>query len=136
MPTAHSPLNQYQQAQIATADRGQLLVLIFDGGLRFLAQAEKSLEEGDLGQFSHFLGRAQAIIAELLHTLDHKNGGEIAFNLERLYRFMLEHLVEANLQKNPRYVGDVRRILGTIASAYREIVASGKHRGDTQHVAA
>lgn len=135
MSVSQSPLNQYQQTQIATADRGQLLVLIFDGGLRFLAQAEKSLEAGDLPQFAHYLGRAQAIIAELLHTLDHKNGGEIAVNLERLYRFMLEHLVEANLQKSPKHVADVRRILGTIASAYREIVASGRHRGDALHAA-
>jgi flagellar secretion chaperone FliS len=135
MSTTQSSVNQYQQAQIATADRGQLLVLIYDGGLRFLARAEKSLEDGDLTQFGHFLGRAQAIIAELLHTLDHKNGGEIATNLERLYRFMLEHLVEANLQKSPRHVADVRRILGIVAGAYREIVANGKHRSDALHAA-
>ena len=135
MSFAQSTASQYQQAQIATADRGQLLVLIYEGGLRFLARAEKSLEEGDLAAFGHHLGRAQAIIAELLHTLDHKNGGEIASNLERLYRFMLEHLVEANLQKSPRHVADVRRILGIIAGAYREIVAQGKHRADDLHAA-
>jgi flagellar secretion chaperone FliS len=128
-------LNQYQQVQITTADRGQLLVLIYDGGLKFLARAEKSLEEGDLGGFSHHLGRAQAIIAELLHTLDHKNGGEIATNLERLYRFMLEHLIEANLEKSPRHVADVRRILSIVAGAYREIVAQGRHRSDDLHAA-
>ncbi len=65
------------------------------------------------------------MIAELLHTLDHEAGGEIARNLERLYRFMLEHLVEANLAKSVRHVDDVRRILGIIASAYREILAKG-----------
>jgi flagellar protein FliS len=135
MSAAQSSANQYQQTQIATADRGQLLVLIYDGGLRFLAQAEKSLTDGDLAQFGHYLGRAQAIIAELLHTLDHKQGGEIAVNLERLYRFMLEHLVEANLQKSPRHVADVRRILGIVAGAYREIVANGRHRGNALHAA-
>lgn len=128
-------LHQYQQVQISTADRGQLLVLIYDGGLKFLARAEKSLEEGDLSAFGHHLGRAQAIIAELLHTLDHKQGGEIATNLERLYRFMLEHLVEANLQKSPRHVADVRRLLGIVAGAYREIVAQGRHRSDDLHAA-
>jgi flagellar secretion chaperone FliS len=135
MSAAQSTVNQYQQVQISTADRGQLLVLIYDGGLRFLARAEKSLEEGDLVGFGHHLGRAQAIIAELLHTLDHKLGGEVATNLERLYRFMLEHLVEANLQKSPRHVADVRRILGIVAGAYREIVAQGRHRSDDLHAA-
>jgi flagellar protein FliS len=135
MSAAQSTVNQYQQVQISTADRGQLLVLIYDGGLRFLARAEKSLEEGDLVGFGHHLGRAQAIIAELLHTLDHKLGGEVATNLERLYRFMLEHLVEANLQKSPRHVADVRRILGIVAGAYRDIVAQGRHRSDDLHAA-
>jgi len=116
---------QYRRAQFETADRGQLLLLVFDGGLRFLGQAREALERDDLAQFGHFLGRSQAVIAELLHTLDHEAGGEIARNLERLYRFMLEHLVEANLAKSVRHVDDVRRILGIIASAYREILAKG-----------
>lgn len=115
----------YQQAQIATADRGRLLILMFDGALRFLAQAENGLRNDRLEEFSSQLGRAQAVIAELLHTLDHKAGGDIAGQLERLYRFMLEHLVEANLQKSVRHVEQVRRVLSIIAEAYREVVAQG-----------
>jgi flagellar protein FliS len=115
----------YQQAQVATADRGRLLILMFDGGLRFLAQAENGLKNERLDEFSNQLARAQAVIAELLHTLDHKAGGEIAAQLERLYRFMLDHLVEANLQKSVRHVEQVRRVLSIIADAYREVVAQG-----------
>jgi flagellar protein FliS len=115
----------YQQAQVATADRGRLLILMFDGGLRFLAGAENGLRNDRLDEFSSQLARAQAVIAELLHTLDHKAGGEIAAQLERLYRFMLDHLVEANLQKSVRHVEQVRRVLSIIADAYREVVAQG-----------
>jgi flagellar protein FliS len=115
----------YQQAQVATADRGRLLILMFDGGLRFLAQAENGLRNDRLDEFSSQLARAQAVIAELLHTLDHKAGGEIAAQLERLYRFMLDHLVEANVSKSTRQVGQVKRILGIIGGAYREVVAQG-----------
>lgn len=115
----------YQQAQIATADRGRLLLLMFDGALRFLAQAESGLRNDRLEEFGSQLGRAQAIIAELLHTLDHKAGGEIAAQLERLYRFMLEHLVEANVHKSVRHLEQVRRVLSIIADAYREVVAQG-----------
>jgi flagellar protein FliS len=120
-----SSLSQYQNAQFQTADRGTILLLMFDGALKFLTLAESSLEEHDLVRFGHNLGRAQAVIAELLHTLDHKVGGEIAANLERLYRFMLEHLVEANVRKSAKHVADVKRILGIIASAFREILANG-----------
>lgn len=116
---------RYQQAQFATADRGQILLLMFDGGLRFLARAEAALQANRLDEFVGQLGRAQAVIAELLHTLDHRAGGEVAERLDALYRFMLEHLVHANVQKSPRHVADVRRLLGTIADAFRQILPSG-----------
>lgn len=120
-----SSAGQYQQAQFATADRGRLLLLMFDGAQRFLSQAENALIADRVEEFADRLGRAQAVIAELLHTLDHKAGGEIAQQLDRLYRFMLEHLVEANVQKSPAHVAQVRHLVTIIADSYREILAHG-----------
>ncbi len=120
---------QYQQAQVVTADRGRLLMLMYEGALRFLTTAEAALASGELERFAIALGRAEAVIAELLHTLDFRQGGEIAKNLERLYRFMLDHLIEANLKKSPRHVAQVARVLEIIAGAYREAL-----HGNTQAV--
>lgn len=125
MISAQSSARSYQQAQFQTVDRGQLLLMMFDGGDRFLSQAEQKLSGGDVPGFLNALGRAQAVIAELLSTLDHQKGGEIAGNLERLYRFMLDHLLEANVNKSSRHVGQVRRILGIIGGAYREVLRNG-----------
>ena len=125
MISAQSSAQQYQQAQFATVDRGQLLLMMFDGAQRFLSQAEQRLPADDIAGFLTALGRAQAVIAELLSTLDHQRGGEIASNLERLYRFMLDHLIEANVAKSVRHVGQVRRILGIIGDAYREVLRNG-----------
>ena len=129
---AHSTAQRYQETQFATADRGRLLLLMFEGGLKFLAQASAGLGAGDLVRFAHQLSRALAVIAELLHTLDHRAGGKIAADLERLYQFMLEHLLEANRQKSARHVDQVARLLDTIAGAYREIL---EHRLPTVHAA-
>jgi flagellar secretion chaperone FliS len=122
---AQSIAHKYQATQVGTADRGRLLLLMFDGGLKFLGQARTALEAGDRMRFAQQLGRAQAVILELLQTLDHKAGGEIAANLDRLYRFMLDHLTEANQQKSVRHLDQVSRLLGTIADAYRTILARG-----------
>jgi flagellar protein FliS len=113
---------RYQHAQVATADRGRLLLLMFEGALKFLGRAEAAIADGDLERFGIALGRAEAVIAELLHTLDFKAGGEIARNLDRLYRFMLDHLIEANVAKSTAHVARVARILGVIAGGYREIL--------------
>ena len=125
MISAQTSARQYQQAQFQTVDRGQLLLMMFDGGDRFLSQAEQKLGANDVPGFLHALGRGQAVIAELLSTLDHQRGGEVARNLDRLYRFMLDHLIEANLAKSVRHVTQVRRILGIVASGYREILRNG-----------
>ena len=125
MISTQSSVRQYQQAQFATVDRGQLLLMMFDGADRFLGQAEQRLPADDVAGFVTALGRAQAVIAELLSTLDHQRGGEIAGNLDRLYRFMLDHLIEANLAKSVRHVVQVRRILGIIGGAYREVLRHG-----------
>jgi flagellar secretion chaperone FliS len=121
---------QYQQSQVATADRGKLLLLMFDGARRFLARAESALTRGDLAGFATSLARGQAVIAELMHTLDHERGGEVATNLEQLYRFMLDHLVDANVQKSPAHVARVSGLLGTIAGAFGEVLQKGTPRLD------
>lgn len=122
MIAAQSSAQRYQETQFATADRGRILLLMFEGGLKFLAQSRVGLEAGDFLRFGQQLGRAQAVIAELMHTLDHKAGGEIAANLERLYQFMLDHLVEANRRKSVRHVEQVSHLLATIADAFRTIL--------------
>lgn len=130
MISAQTSARQYQQAQFQTVDRGQLLIMMFDGGERFLSQAEQRLGGNDVPGFLQALGRAQAIIAELLSTLDHQRGGEIARNLDRLYRFMLDHLLEASVARSGRHVGQVRRIFGIIGGAYREVLRNGMPQVD------
>jgi flagellar secretion chaperone FliS len=117
---------QYSNVQISTIDRGRLLLMMYDGGLKFLKQAKAGLENGDIVKFARFLSKSQAIIAELMNTLDFERGGVIAKDLDRLYDFMLFYLTEANLQKDPKKVQRVIGLLETIASAYRDIILGNK----------
>ncbi len=113
---------RYTEAQVGSADPKQLLLLLFDGGRRFLRLAREALAAGDTHRFATSLSRAQAIIGELLSTLDHARGGAIAANLARLDEFMLLHLTEGNAQRSVRHVDDVIRLFDTIAGAYREVL--------------
>lgn len=117
--TAHQ---QYTAVQISTIDRGRLLLMMYDGGIKFLRHAQEGLEKKDIVKFSRFLSKGQAIIAELMNTLDHEKGGVIAKDLERLYDFMIFYLTEANIQKDPKKVGHVIRLLDVIAGAYRQVI--------------
>ncbi len=113
---------RYTEAQVTSVDRGRLLLLLFEGGLTFLGRAREGLVAGDLPRFGEQLSRAQAVIAELLGSLDYERGGEIAKELARLYDFMLYRLTEANIEKSVVALDDVLRILPIIAGAFRDAI--------------
>lgn len=122
MHAANSLSRRYTAAQVASVDRHRLLLLVFDGGLMFLGRARAALDAGDTLRFAEAISKSQAVIAELLGTLDHQQGGDIAKELARLYEFMQYHLTEANVLRSVQHVDDVERLLGVIAGAYREII--------------
>lgn len=113
---------QYTNVHISTVDRGRLLLMLYDGCIKFLKHAKAGLETKDIPKFARFLSKAQAIISELMLTLDFEKGGEIARDLDRIYDFALFYLTEANLEKNPNKIQRVIELVDTIASAYRDII--------------
>ncbi|MCW5893670.1 MAG: flagellar export chaperone FliS [bacterium] len=122
MYAANTLSRRYTQAQVASVDRHRLLLLVFEGGLTFLGRARSALDAGDMQRFGEAISKSQAVIAELLGTLDHQQGGSIAKELARLYEFMQHHLTEANALRSVQHVDEVERVLGIIAGAYREIL--------------
>ena len=117
---------QYKTVQANTADRGRLLMMLFDGCLNFLNLTKEGFEENDTMKSAKYMSKSQAIISELMNTLSFKHNRELAQNLAGLYEFMLYYLTLANIEKSPAKVEKVIDLFGTIASSYREIVDSGK----------
>lgn len=125
---AHASLGTYQQVQALTADPARLVLMLFDGASRFLQKARKGLERGNVGEFAQSLSRAHAIIGELADSLNHKDGGEIAENLGRLYQFMLVHLTEGLIAKSPAHLDRVLELLVTIREGF-EVALESHGRG-------
>ena len=126
---AHSA---YQTVQITTTDRGRLLLMMYEGAIKFLKQSRAGLEANDMTKFCRFLAKAQAIIAELMNTLDFEKGGTIARDLDRLYDFMLFYLTEANLHRDAKRITRVIGLIDTIYSAYKEIIEGQKQAEPAQ----
>lgn len=119
---------QYATVHVSTVDRGRLLLMLYDGCIKFLKHAKAGLESRDIVKFARFLSKAQAIISELMLTLDFEKGGEIAKDLDRLYDFMLFYLTEANLEKNPDKISRVIELTETIANSYREVIEGSANK--------
>lgn len=125
--------SRYAEAQITSVDRARLLLLLMDGGLTFLRKAAAALADGRLVEYGDSLRRSQAIISELLSTLDYEAGGAIAKELARLYEFMLFHLTQGNAERSVRHIEEVIRVFQTIAGAYHEVIegpAAGANAGN------
>ena len=91
-----NPYQNYFANQVQTASPEQLLLMLYDGALRFLRQARQNLDEGDRIGTLEKKSRAVAILTELSNTLDFEQGGEIAENLDGLYWYMIRELTQAN----------------------------------------
>jgi flagellar protein FliS len=123
-------IGAYQNVQASTADPATVVLLLFDGAMRFLRQAQRGLERKDAAQFAQSVSRAHAIIAELSESLDHEMGGAIADNLARLYGFMLGHLTQGLIARSAGHLEDVLKILHTLRDGFEGAVAA--HRRESR----
>ena len=94
----------YRQNAINGASPVQLVIMLYDGALRFMDEGKRAMAIKDLETKNFKLQRAQKIIMELISTLDIRNGGEIATNLLSLYTFTINELVEGNMHDKPERI--------------------------------
>ena len=119
-------LASYQSVAIATANPGRLVLMLFDGALRFLGTAEEGFKLAGIRErteaIHNNLIKAQDIISELQHCLNLRDGGDFALNLFRLYEFMNARLMEANVRKEPENIRVVARLLNEIRDAWDQML--------------
>jgi flagellar protein FliS len=124
-------INQYKQTAITTANRGQLLIMLYEAAIKNVKKATESLEKKDLAAKGMAIGKAHDIINELMNTLDFKIGGKIAEDLERLYNFMAEQLIKANAENKAEPLQVTHKLLETLLDAWRGAVEQA-NKGSTQ----
>jgi flagellar secretion chaperone FliS len=110
----------YRTNAVLTASPEQLVVMLYDGAIRFLRQADALFEEGAWSQGIERIGRAQAIVDELLCTLN-MDAGELSVRLESIYVFCAGHLRDARLHRDRVRVQQVARLLAELRDAWAEI---------------
>jgi flagellar protein FliS len=91
-------MNPYQKTAIQTASKEELVLLLYNGAIRYTSSAVEFLEAKNIPDASKNICRAQAIIVELMNALNFEVGGDIAKNLEYLYSVMVDNLTLANFE--------------------------------------
>ena len=116
-------ITTYKENAVSTQTRGRLIVLLYEGAVKFLRQAITDLEAGRYTEKGEYIGKAQAIIGELDACLDTERGGEIAENLRRLYVFMSRHLDEANIKRDAQRIREVIVCLEELLEGWKVVTA-------------
>ncbi len=129
MSSAHAQLDVYRKNQFYTADRGTLLLMLYEGAIQFLRRAGEHLQRGEITEKGVCLSKAHSIVSELASTLDLETGGEIARKLGGLYNFVLDELMAAHLSNDIKPLEQALSILTTLNGAWERAVATARSEG-------
>ena len=108
MTTART--KKYFETQVKTASREQLLLMLFDGGIRFARMGKENLRNGDYPRAFELLRKSQRIVMEILCALDKSIAPDIYANLTSLYKFIYLRLAQASLHRSETHVDEAIEI--------------------------
>jgi flagellar protein FliS len=111
----------YQENAVTTQSKGRLIVMLYDGAIKFLKLAIKEIQAKDPEAKGEYISKAIDIIFELNTVLDTEAGGEIAMNLRKLYLFMGRHLTEANAKQDIGKIEEVINLLEDLNQSWKAI---------------
>jgi flagellar protein FliS len=111
----------YQRIEANGSNGVQLVVMLYDGAIRFIGEAKVCAERGDRRGKANAISRTLAILGELQSTLRLDEGGDLAKSLDALYTYITERILDANLKGNISGLDEAAKLLRTLNSAWAEI---------------
>ena len=125
---------EYRKQAVSTASPVGLVVMLYDGALRFMEAGKAAIKAHDLEAQNKNLLRAQRIVMHLMGTLDTEQGGQIATNLLSLYTYVVDRLVKANIEDKVEPVDEAIRTFSELRRGWFDLEI--KIKSEEQLVAA
>ncbi len=114
-------IDTYKETTVATQNRSRLVVMLYEGAIKFMKLAIEELAAGNYEAKGRYLIKAQNIINELNAVLDMEKGGQIAANLRSLYNFMNNNLAQANIKRDPELIRQVIELAEELNESFKAI---------------
>ena len=113
----------YRRTEAETKSPMELVVMLYDGAIRFAGEARDAIARNDVRARTEASRRTMAIVVELQNTLNVKEGGAIAQELDRLYSYMTARLLDVT--KGDGVAADeVYKLLGTLREGFSQVVTT------------
>lgn len=120
MAVHNSALNTYRQNSVTTASPGELTLMLYNGCLKFLTKAKKAIEEKNIEEKNKNIQKAQAIINELIVTLNMDY--EISKQMYPLYDYMNRRLIEANIKNDIEIIDEVMGFVTEFRDTWKQVI--------------
>lgn len=117
-----NPYAQYQNMQVISASPEKILIMLYEGAIKFSKVALDRMEKNDIPGKGAYIGKALAIVTELMNTLNHEVGGDVSINLERLYIYLIGELTEANVKNSAAALQSSINVLSTLRDGWVEAI--------------
>lgn len=112
--------NAYKQNSVTTASPGELTLMLYNGCLKFLAKAKVAVNEKNIEHRNYNIQRSQAIISELMATLNMDI--DISKQMMPLYEYMQRRLTEANIKNDAAIVEEVEGLVTEFRDTWKEVI--------------
>ena len=120
-----NPQSQYLENAVLSASPVKIVVMLYDGAIRFCQRAKAAGAAKDAAEMGRLLSKAHDVIAELQAVLDMKRGGAIAKDLARVYEYALWRLSDARVRRDAAAIDDVVRVLQPLKESWDDLARRG-----------
>lgn len=124
---ANNAYNTYKTNSVNYASKEQLLLMVLDGAVKFSKIAKQGIEKKDIVKAHENIIKTQNIFYELMATLDLEQGGQWAENLMRIYDFIVQKLLEANIKKDVKVMNEIIPLIEDIRDTWHEAYKIAKN---------
>ena len=114
-------LAAYRSVEVQSRTPLELVVMLYDGALRFLANGREAIERRDIPARHEAFSRLLAIISELQSTLDIDGGGQVAVQLDELYGFINRRILASAMENSTAPLDEVKPLLEKLRDAWQQI---------------
>jgi flagellar protein FliS len=115
-------VNQYLTNTVKSASPEQLMLMLYDGAIKFVALGIQAIENGVIDKRAYYINKTSAIISEFAATLDHSVNPKLAEDLDALYRYMLKRLLDASLANETAPLIEVKKMLSELRATWAQAI--------------
>lgn len=131
---ANSPYTAYSRNSVEVESPQKLVLMLYEGILRFTFRAQKAIDDGDVEQRVIFLNKVTAIFFELLNSLD-MSQGDVAYYLSGLYERQIQVIMQANINNDKTALDEVIKVTRGLIDAWNEVTQGTPNGDDSKSMA-